>query len=564
LLAVLFVKGRFDQDRIYYTLPLVVFCPVNLLCGDSFHTRLCYVSEFNPNPRKQDDDPWRWGNLSFGVEGFLSRTHVQHGATTACHQNRRQPGWSLMLFFVLALLAIQTQTACIHYQARPLEPPRSEAQFRSRSLNDAGLQEFVRADVGAKVVQWPPKSLNLELLTSIAFYYSPDLETARAEMAVAAAGIRAAQARINPSLSVEGGYNANPEAHTLFGVLPTFTIETAGKRGHRIFLAERDAEIARLTFEETAWRVRSRVRTALMDWLFARLKSDLLKSEVSIRSEIVEIFDLRLALGEASRPEVEVFRVDLISAQAALKTLEGELAQNLAVLASACGLPLSALEGYDFDAPKLEFPPPLESLPLQNVLRAGLLNRADVRRSLVEYASAEAALRLEIARQYPDIELSPSFSFEEGFARYVLGATLGSIPVFHRNQGPIAVAEAQRLQVEARFNALQADVIGEMDKALVQYRAALSEMSDAASRLMAVQKEREDAVRRVLAAGQGDRLDLALARLESVAALRVRQEALIRAQMALGALEGAAQYPLESGQPLKYPPQTSPIKGAIR
>jgi outer membrane protein, heavy metal efflux system len=476
----------------------------------------------------------------------------------------RHPRKRLLLSSVIALLGLQTQSGCIHYQARPLDPPRSEAQFRARSLNDAGLGNFVRNGADEKPDQWPPKSLNLEQLTLVAFYYSPDLEVERAKMAVADAEVRAARARVNPSLSVEGGYNGDPENHSLLGVLPTFTIETAGKRGHRVFLAEKDAEVARLAFEETAWRVRSRVREALMDWLLARQKAGLLRSEISIRSEIVEIFDLRLALGETSRPELEVFRLDLISAQAALKAVEGELAQSLAVLAAGCGLPASALEGYAFEAARLEHPPAMEALPLQNVLRAGLLHRVDVRRGLVEYAAAEAALRLEVARQYPDIELTPSFSYEEGFARYVLGVTLGSIPVFHRNQGPIAVAEAQRRQVEAQFNALQAEVIGEMESALAWYRAALQELSESANRLAAIQKEREEVARRALAAGQGDRLDLAIARLETSAAARAHQEALVRAQTALGALEDAAQYPLESRQPLKYPASSAVSKGAIR
>jgi outer membrane protein, heavy metal efflux system len=536
-----------------------------MLSLNLFHTHLWYVGLLTPNPCEHDQDPQHQRSGNFGIrEKFVGLLKMRHWGKTSCYPRRRQPGRVLSLHLFVALLAVQAQSGCIRYQARPIEPARGEVQFRARSLDDAGLQEFVRADSGNTIVQWPPKSLNSELLTSVAFYYSPGLETARAGMAVAEAGLRASQARINPSLGAEGGLSADPEAHTLFGVLPAFTIETAGKRGYRIFQAEKEAEIARLIFEETAWRVRSRVRAAMIDWLFARQKSELLKSEVGIRNEIVEIFDLRLALGEASRPELEVFRVDLISAQAALKTVEGELAQNLAALASACGLPLSALEGYSFEAPKLESPPAMESLPLQNVLRAGLLHRADVRRNLVEYAAAEVALRLEVARQVPDIELSPSLSFEEGFARYVLGATLGSIPVFHRNQGPIAVAEAQRRQVEARFNALQAEAIGDMEKASVQYRAALSELAEASGRLVAIQRELEDAARRALAAGQGDRLDLAIARLETIAALRVRQEALVRAQTSLGALEDAAQYPLESGRPLKYPPTTSPIKGALR
>ena len=462
-------------------------------------------------------------------------------------------------------LAATLSSGCIHYRARPLDPPRLESQYRTRSLQDEGLRDFIRANAAEKPTQGPPARLDISLLTLVAFYYSPDLEMARADIAVAEAGIRSAGARVNPSLSGEGGYNSNPEAHRLYAILPSLTFETAGKRGYRILAAQKEAEVARLALAEAGWRVRNRVRIAWMDFLFSRLRLDLLHEEEAIRNEIVQIFDARLALGEAARPELDVFRVDLISSQAALKAAEGDVARNLAALAAAVGMPSAALEGQVFDAPQLEAPPALELLPLQRVQRAGLLHRADVRRVLVEYAAAEAALRLEVARQYPDIELAPAFSFEEGFARYVLGATLGSVPVFHRNQGQIAVAEAQRGQVEARFSALQSRAIGEMDMALVQYRAALSEYGEATVRLVTIQKEREEAARRALAAGESDRLELATVRLQSITAARARLEALGRAQTALGALEDAVQFPLESGAPLPDPAIASPIKkGAIR
>ena len=152
-------------------------------------------------------------------------------------------------------------------------------------------------------------------------------------------------------------------------------------------------------------------------------------------------------------------------------------------------------------------------------------------------------------------------TFEEGFARYVLGAALQPVALFHRNQGPIAVAEAQRLEAAARFEALQAQAIGEMERALVQYRAALDEWRDANDRLVGVQRDREDAARRALAAGEGDRLSLATVRLQTVTAARARLDALTRVQTALGALEDAMQQPLEAALSVPDPTRVSPRKG---
>lgn len=400
------------------------------------------------------------------------------------------------------------------------------------------------------------------MLTFIGYYYSPDLEIARSQIAVAEASIRAAGARINPTLGIDAGYNRNPESALIYGILPTFTIETAGKRGYRILQAEQQAEAARIGLAEAGWLLRSRIRTAFYDHLFAARRRDLLQTEQSVRSEIVQIFDKRLAVGEAARPELDVYRVDLITNQAALQVAIGDVAQTRSVLANAVGLPLSALEGSIVESASLESPPLEEALPVLQVQRAGLLHRADLRRTLADYAAIDAALRLELARQYPDLVLTPGYTFEEGFVRYMLNASIQSIPLFHRNQGPIAVAEAQRRQAGERFEALQSLAIGQMERALVQYRAAFGEWQEATARLISVQRDREEAARRALAAGEGDRLGLATVRLQTVTADRARLDALTRVQAALGALEGAMQQPLEAALSVPDPTLVSPRKGA--
>jgi outer membrane protein TolC len=450
---------------------------------------------------------------------------------------------------------------CVKYRPGPLNPPQLESQYRSRTLTDQGLQSFVQANAGYPLVSWPPEVLDVRTLTLIGYFYSPDLEIARSQIAIAEAGIRAAGARVNPSLGLDSGYNTNPEFALLYGVLPSFTIETAGKRGLRILEAQRLAEAARVALTEAGWLLRSRIRSAFYEHLLAVRRRELLETEQSVRSEIVEIFDKRLAVGEAARPELDVYRVDLISTQGALRAAIGDEDQTRAVLAAAVGLPLPALDGLRIESKTLDSPPPEESLPIQRVQRAGLLHRADMRRTLAEYAAAEAALRLELARQYPDVQLTPGYTFEEGFVRYVLSGSV-QLPVFNRNRGPIAVAAAQRRQAGERFEALQSQAIGQMERALVQYRAALMEWREASDRLISVQRDREEAARHALAAGEGDRLALATVRLQTVTAARGRLDALTRVQTALGALEDAMQQSLDTALTFPDPEFVSPRKGA--
>lgn len=458
------------------------------------------------------------------------------------------------------LCTIAALFGCAKYHPRPLNPVQLEQQYRAHALDDAGLKAFITENFNGETVAWPPKKLDLRALTLIGYYYSADLNVARGQIALAEAGILTARARVNPSLGVDGGYSKTPESPVAYSILPSFTIETAGKRGYRILQAEKQKEASRLGLLEAGWLLRSRVRVALGNYLLAEARREILQQEVQTRTEIVEMLDKRLAAGAASRPELDVFRVDRITAQGALQAVEGEVAQTRVTLANTVGVPARTFDGVAIDDPSFAVPLPERELALKQVVREGLVHRADVRRTLAEYAAADAALRLEVARQYPDIRLTPSYVFEEGFPRYTLGTVIGSLPIFHRSQGPIAQAEAQRQQVEARFNALQAQAISEMERALVQYHSALTEYQDASTRLVTVQRDREDAARKALVLGEGDRLSVATAVLQTLAARRTRLDTLGRVQTARAALEDAVQQPLGPIAAILEPALLSPLQ----
>ncbi len=91
----------------------------------------------------------------------------------------------------------------------------------------------------------------------------------------------------------------------------------------------------------------------------------------------------------------------------------------------------------------MDTPPAPESLSAVQVQRDAVLNRLDIRRSLAQYAAAEAAVHSEIAKQYPNFNIGPGYTYEERNSFFTVGFST-SLPVFNRNQGPIAEAESRR------------------------------------------------------------------------------------------------------------------------
>lgn len=424
---------------------------------------------------------------------------------------------------LLLLAGCATQT----YQAQPLAPETQA--FAARTAGDAGL---------AGLAQW-----DLTALTQAAVRLHPDMQIAKARLSAAQAAEISAGQRPNPSISAGGEHHSNatdvsPWTVSLGLGLP---IETNGKREARIEQAAALSDAARLGVAQTAWEVRSRLRLRLMDVYEIRKSITLQQREVSTRSEIVAMLEKRFEAGLASSVDVADARLLLRKAEAALQVLNGRLDGAYTALASAIGLPEQALDrsrlslaGFERDAVEL---------PAAEVQRAALLNRLDVRQSLATYAAAEAKLKLEIAKQYPDITLGPSYGWDQGDNRWGLNIST-ILALFNKNEGAIAEAKAQR-EVEARkFDLLQATVIGQQELALARYTAAVGDVAQS-KKLLIAQQARYEKTQRQFAAGQADRLELTLTRLELLTVESTLGNAQIRVQQALGALEDAVQQPLD-------------------
>jgi outer membrane protein TolC len=161
---------------------------------------------------------------------------------------------------------------------------------------------------------------------------------------------------------------------------------------------------------------------------------------------------------------------------------------------------------------------------------------------LAEYAASQSALQLEIAKQYPDVHLSPGYQWDQGENKWQLGLSV-ELPVLNRNQGPIAEAAARRAESAARFEAMQAKVLAEIDRAVAMLAASRQNL-DALQALSVAQKARRESVEAQIKAGAAERLDLLNAQFESAASVLAELDAQVKWQQAFGALEDAVQRPL--------------------
>jgi cobalt-zinc-cadmium efflux system outer membrane protein len=450
---------------------------------------------------------------------------------------------------------------CATYHAAPLEPARITRGFDSRSLSNPALCNYLRANLSANRSSCPPERWDVAALTLVGFYYSPDIAVAEARVEQADAAIIAAGARPNPTVSVGPEYSTRAIPNVVPWGLGMFnlnlTIETAGKRGYRIAEAGRLADAAKLQLVETAWKVRSRIRSALLTYLLDIRERNLWEQTVDALAQTTKLLSDRLMAGAASQPELSLAQSLMEDAKVKVAQAAARVPEARNELASALGLPVGALDGASFPSPGLD-QPPQNSLSAARVQRLALLNRVDLQVQLARYAAADEAQKLEIAKQYPDINLMGGYAWDGGDNIFDLGPSV-MLPIFNQNQGPIAEAKAQRRELAAEFLALQASIIGQARGALEDCRGALNALR-AADQAMQLQGKRFGQAQQAFTVGEVDALSLAQNQLQYLVARQTELSALRSAQFSLGALEDVVQRPLESGDVGSF---TFPRKSAI-
>lgn len=431
---------------------------------------------------------------------------------------------------------------CVRYSSRPVSLEENALAFQTRSLRDANVQNFVSGVVRSearRVERW-----DLDQLTAAAIYFDPALRIVKAQTAVVEASMTTAKTRPNPLVGFSPGYNFNavsPVTPWIPGMTVDVPIETAGKRSKRVLQNKYNMQAAQLSLLSTVWQVRSNVQSALVQFGTAQRKLKAIEGEVEAQSALVQLLEQRVAAGAIAMTEAAPFRVARIRFLSEAAVARAASVQATNRVAEVLGVPPSAIEGVAFG--DVTQRPVAISINLSELRGLALRNRSDVLELLARYEAAQAALRLEIAKQYPDVHLGSGYQWDQGENKWNLSINL-EVPIFNRNRGPIAEAEARRGEAAARIFEAQARVATEIDGLAATLKSAEEESRRAAEALEELrQQTRLTRARR--AAGGGDSVEMQTAIVEEQAAEIAALDAEARVALAQAQLESALQAPTE-------------------
>ena len=424
-----------------------------------------------------------------------------------------------------------------------------------RTLDAPALREFLTANLGAVPERW-----DFESLAWVGFFYHPSLEVARAQWASARAAHTTAAARPNPTLTLIPGFSANAPA----GVSPwlpavnlDFLFETAGKRDRRAAAAAFEAEATRLGVLSAAWQVRSAVRHALLDAAAAQARLPLLVAQRDAQRDLVRRLEQQREAGAIDATAVANARLTLLKSEETVAVAEAQAVTHQGRIAIALGLPRAAVAHLTVPN-ELGDTDPLAQGELATARTRALHARADVLTAFARYEAACAAFELELRRRQPDLHLGPGYQWDQGQSKWTVAFGF-ELPLFHRNEGPLAEAAARCREAAAQLTSVQAQIIAAVDEAASAETLALAQL-ERARQLRAESARQAERARGRFTAGAVDRLEVHTAAIELQAADLAVVDAQIAVANARGQLEAALQVPFRQVERLApMPGAPSPV-----
>ena len=302
---------------------------------------------------------------------------------------------------ILLPLAACCLAGCAHFSSKPLDARGSAARLTNRRLT--------------------AKTWTLKALIDEAVRNHPDVALARAQYETARAAIHTANERPNPTLvltpQLAGPFNW---MESTYGVELDWTFETAGKRAKRVDVSRANVNAASCRVVDATWKVRAAVRKALLELYAAERRASLVANAIAKQEELLKLIDARVKAGAVSHIEMAQPRLMLVQLRMQQADAGKGAALARASLAESLGMGTAGIEGAKFSFAAFENTRGLSS----SHRRAALTHRADVLAALADYAAAEAALRLEVAKQYPDVHFNPGYSLDSAVDKWALGLSV--------------------------------------------------------------------------------------------------------------------------------------------
>ena len=382
-------------------------------------------------------------------------------------------------------LAAVSLAACVHYTPAPPQLDRFPAELDARRLE----------------AKPPGTAWSGADLLAAALARNPQVAEAKAKYLTAAAAARTAKLAPPLTLTLTAEY-ASEHPRWGYGAAADVPIDAGVRRSARMSTADLQALQAWYDYAEAAWAVRTALEKARIDLESAEASIPLADRAVSLRRDRLQRLEQRVAAGEDDRVLALTAQTELAAAERKRADIQGHRQQAKVDLAKALGV--SPVAVNDLVLAPLREIPALDMLPAWR--RDAALTRRDVLRALADYDLAESALRLEVAKQYPEVRIGPGYFYDHGVDKLPFNLAL-VLPPYDLNRSAIAQAETARAAAGRSLEAVQANVLGAVDTASATLATTRANLDRVTQRALPAARRTAEGATRSLEAGAADRVE---------------------------------------------------------
>ena len=365
--------------------------------------------------------------------------------------------------FIL-LIMIAGLSGCMSYHSKPLLNTPTIHQLSSADQN-----ELIHRATSLRNPRLPPMKLDFhkpftaQELAVLAVLFNPDLAALRAKEGVAKEQVFDAGLLPDPQLGFffdKTLHQTNPLTIPFSnGIGGNLSWDIAGliTRQTKVNIAQSKYQQIHYDVAWQEWLLANQAELLATRVYFLQEQVSLIKKNMSFAKRLLDITHRNMQRHDATLDEYALRQTAYIDVQDQLQTLQRTLSSTQLQLNQVLGL--NAEEKLALSRPK--------SLHLNHFNTAQLFNEAQFNRlDLIAlragYESQEQTLYQAILGQFPHFNLSLIRGRDTG-AVNTIGANLSfDIPLFNRNRGAIAIADATReqlnLEYKARLHQTQADI----------------------------------------------------------------------------------------------------------
>ncbi|NOT62171.1 MAG: TolC family protein [Acidobacteria bacterium] len=304
---------------------------------------------------------------------------------------------------------------------------------------------------------------------------------------------------------IDAGLLRNPMLQLVLPIGPyrqfeglfNFPLEVFWQRRRRVAVAQAELQRIAVGLEQNALNLMRDVRLAYAEWLLANDRARNATEAVQVREQIVRLTKVRLRLGDVSEIEATAAQLDEALANERATRFTREIVTARDRLRALLG---AADETALPDALKPEATTAQTAALRYEALQAAAATRPELQAAALAIESAAARAKWEHSRL---VTLAGLLNLKqgEGVPFSPRPGILAELPVFNRNQGGIARADAEVERAAWQFLAVRQRIAGETREAWNQYEQAQAALAQWQTQTLPLAEENVRLAERVFAKG---------------------------------------------------------------